>query len=254
MLKVPSRICAAVLFVLFVTVVGAGTAAAESPVEPVLGSWAHLPEDADQLILVLSNDWKTTTATLWTFHRTSATHPWKRELGPFPVNLGRTGLAWGRSPLMRHPLPDGPTKKEGDGKAPAGLFEVVSAFGHPNPPSGYGEENLPFVSLTDQHCVDDPNHALYNRIVSPREVEASDWKSSETMAIPLYRLGLVVDHNCSEVEPGAGSCIFFHLQRGPGSPTAGCTSMAPSDLTALVLWLKRDARPVLLQLPEAEHR
>lgn len=235
-------------------VLGGNAVPAQAQVQPTVGPWATLPSEVSQLVLVVSSDWKATTGTLVAFRRGSPADTWTRELGPFPVNLGRTGLAWGRSPLMSGDIPAGPKKREGDGKAPAGLFDIVSAFGHPAPPVGYSERNLPFLNITDQQCIDDSDHPFYNRILSPQDSSSPDWKSSETMAIPLYRLGLVVDHNCSDPEPGAGSCIFFHLERNPGSPTAGCTSLSASNLNALALWLERDAKPVLLQLPRSQLR
>jgi L,D-peptidoglycan transpeptidase YkuD (ErfK/YbiS/YcfS/YnhG family) len=72
------------------------------------------------------------------------------------------------------------------------------------------------------------------------------------MKIDLYRMGLVVGHNCPDVNPGMGSCIFFHLQRGPKDPTSGCTSMDTAPLSDLLLWLKTDSEPVVLQLPRAQ--
>ncbi|MCA9780789.1 MAG: hypothetical protein KC800_28910, partial [Candidatus Eremiobacteraeota bacterium] len=75
-----------------------------------------------------------------------------------------------------------------------------------------------------------------------------------TMKIDLYRLGLVVGHNCPKAVPGMGSCIFFHLQRGPDRPTAGCTSMTEAALSDLVLWLKKAENPVVVQLPDKVYK
>jgi D-alanyl-D-alanine dipeptidase len=67
----------------------------------------------------------------------------------------------------------------------------------------------------------------------------------------LYRWGIVVDHNTPPV-PGAGSCIFLHVWRGPESATNGCTAMAEHDLQSLITWLDPQANPVLVQLPVEE--
>ena len=45
-----------------------------------------------------------------------------------PAVVGRNGLAWGRG--VRTDLPAGePQKREGDGRAPAGIFKLGPAFG-----------------------------------------------------------------------------------------------------------------------------
>jgi L,D-peptidoglycan transpeptidase YkuD (ErfK/YbiS/YcfS/YnhG family) len=62
----------------------------------------------------------------------------------------------------------------------------------------------------------------------------------------LYRWGVEVAYN-PEREPGAGSCIFLHVWRGPGSPTAGCTAMPEDDLLTVLRWLRPGDDPVLVQ-------
>ena len=63
-----------------------------------------------------------------------------------------------------------------------------------------------------------------------------------------YDWVVVVDHNESRA-PGAGSCIFLHVWRGPRSPTAGCTAMPKQTLAALMRWIDPEAA-VLVVLPE----
>lgn len=210
-----------------------------------------IPADSRQVILILSPDWDSTVATMYRFERTSSDGPWKPIGAVVPVNLGRTGLAWGQSTLMTTP-DSGPQKKEGDGKSPAGVFPILKAFGHPKPPAGYQKSNLPFLVVKDHQCVDDGKSPYYNKIVKPGEVGGVTWSSAETMKIGLYEMGLVVGHNCPAAKPGLGSCIFFHRQSEPGAPTSGCTSMADGPLTNLLRWLKTEAKPVVLQLPKAE--
>jgi L,D-peptidoglycan transpeptidase YkuD (ErfK/YbiS/YcfS/YnhG family) len=52
--------------------------------------------------------------------------------------------------------------------------------------------------------------------------------------------------------PGGGSCIFLHLRSGPGSVTSGCTAFESEPMERLLRWLDPRARPVLVQLPQAE--
>lgn len=232
--------CALVLWLL-------AAAAAADPKFPI-------PESSRQAVLVLSTSWDDPTAQMWRFERASAEAPWKAVGAAVPVNLGRKGLGWGYSSLIEEADPastKGPHKKEGDGKSPAGLFFFLQAFGHPGRPQGYSDSNLPFLLVDAEQCVDDKNSKYYNTIVNPKETGGVSWDSAEKMKIDLYEMGLVVGHNCPAARPGMGSCIFFHLQSAPKEPTSGCTSMDGASLSQLMLWLKADAEPVLLQLPRA---
>ncbi len=224
-------------------------------------AWAkptfEVPDETLQLVVVVSPDWNSSTARMQWFERPNSKTAWKPVTQPLPVNLGRTGLAWGKSELMREVgAPDviSPVKREGDGKAPAGLFSFLKAFGHPHPPRGYSDENLPFLQVKAEQCVDDVASPYYNQIVDPAKVGPKTWKSSEIMAIDLYELGLVVGHNCPGADPGMGSCIFYHLERGPSQSTAGCTSMSRRNLTNLLVWLRRDGHPMTVQLPLKEYK
>src|SRR3546814_16567562 len=67
-----------------------------------------------------------------------------------------------------------------------------------------------------------------------------------------YRSGFVIEHN-PEARKGAGSCIFAHLWKAPGAPTAGCTEMADATMARLYGWLRPEAEPVFVLLPPAEY-
>jgi D-alanyl-D-alanine dipeptidase len=149
-----------------------------------------------------------------------------------------------------------PVKKEGDAKAPAGVFRIGQVQGYDAAaPKGI---KLPYRQVTKQvHCVDDAAHKDYNRIVELAAGEAGTWKSSEVMRRndEQYRLIALVDHNGlledSPPQKGSGSCIFLHVRRAAGSPTVGCTSMAREELTT-VLSLLPARGALLLQLPAKE--
>ena len=51
--------------------------------------------------------------------------------------------------------------------------------------------------------------------------------------------------------PGAGSCIFFHVWRGPAAGTVGCTAMPEPALAQLIAGL--DPTAVYVLLPRAEY-
>ena len=64
----------------------------------------------------------------------------------------------------------------------------------------------------------------------------------------LYQWGVVVEHNW-QPSPGAGSCIFLHVWRGPGQGTTGCTAIPKDKIERIVRWLDRRRKPLLVQLP-----
>ena len=205
-----------------------------------------------QLVTVVTDDWDRFQATLRRYER-SLGGAWKAVGPPTSVVLGREGYGWGRglhgggAPADR----PGPTKREGDGKSPAGVFEIGTAYGYD--PAGKGVA-LPYVEATPElRCVDDPASRHYNRIVSTANT-AVDWKSAEYMRREdaLYEIAIVVEHNTRQTEPGAGSCIFIHVWRGPQSGMTGCTAMPLSVLETITEWLKPDAA-VLVALPRSEY-
>jgi D-alanyl-D-alanine dipeptidase len=161
-------------------------------------------------------------------------------------------MAWGTG-LHGGAIGQGQVKQEGDGRSPAGVFRLNSAFGYA-PRERAGEVKLPYVqAIATLECVDDPQSTHYNRIVDRADVENPDWKSSERMLRDddQYRWGVVVDQN-AKGEPGCGSCVFLHVWEAPGKGTAGCTAMNPSSMEYLLRWLDAKKRPMLVQLPRAE--
>jgi|APEBP8051072661_1049379.scaffolds.fasta_scaffold00651_20 Uncharacterized protein conserved in bacteria len=213
----------------------------------------HAWRDARQLVLVITDDWNTTTGTLQRFEMRDG--HWQAASNPAPISVGRNGAAWG---LGLHPAQaQGPQKQEGDGRAPAGVFTLGDAF-------GYAESirtAMPYRPMhATSYCIDVPDSPLYNRIIDTRdEGEAAAEGSTEPMRLdlrnegdPRYREGLVIGHNPGAI-PRAGSCIFAHLWRMPGEATAGCTAMASETMDSLLGWLRPDARPVFVLLPRTEY-
>ena len=206
--------------------------------------------DSRQVVLVVSRDWDATGAISQCYQRGGTGRPWEPVGGSIPVNIGRAGLAWGQGLHGEPPLP-GPVKREGDGKAPAGVFELPLAFGYA-PAGQVPDVKLPYLALTgDIVGVDDVKSKYYNHLVNANLVPLKDWDSAETMwrADGLYEWGVFVNHNTAPIKPGAGSCIFLHVWRGENSPTAGCTAMSRQEMIRLVSWLDGRAKPLLVQLP-----
>jgi len=209
---------------------------------------AQVPGDSTELLVVMTPDWSDLHGTAQRLERRG--HSFHKVGQAFPVVVGRSGLAWGRGLPLSEPRP-GPIKREGDGKSPAGLFALGSAFGYA--PSA--ETALPYRWLSaDIECPDDPSSSHYNQLVDDRQT-AKDWNSAERMRRndELYSLGVFVNHN-TPASAGAGSCIFLHVWRGPDDGTVGCTAMDSDHMRMLLRWLDPARRPVLLQLPQAEYR
>jgi len=204
-------------------------------------------DDSDQLIVVTSNNWDDIQGTAQRYERHGQT--FEKYAAPFAVVLGKNGMGWGKG-LLDTTQRAGPVKQEGDGKAPAGMFKLGTAFGYE--PSA--KPRLPYLSLTPPiECVDDSQSTRYNELVDGAVVK-KDWSSSERMrrSDELYRQGIFIQHN-TPASPATGSCIFFHIWRGPTAPTRGCTAMDPADIAQLLNWLDPNKSPMLVQLPEAQY-
>ena len=224
----------------------------------ILATTAHasgivrdIPDSARQLVLVTADSWASPNATVQCYERSGG--KWERTGSACAAQVGERGLAWGLG-LHRAPSDAAPRKREGDRRAPAGIFRITGAFGT-LPRSGTGAIRLPYLALTGTHeAIDDPASRQYNRIVDRATAARPDWRSSERMAAsPHYILGLTIGHNPAHV-PGAGSCIFLHAWIGERTGSPGCTLLHLPDLLRLARWLDPARHPVLVQLPRSEAR
>ncbi len=207
-----------------------------------------------QIIVVVSASWSDTDARLYRFEKRAG--KWSKVGETVRAVIGENGMGWG----VGNPGASSgfPLKKEGDRKAPAGIFPLVKAMGYEacSPAAG----GFPCEQITeDTRCVDDPGSAFYNLIVKEEELRlpvAGLWKSSEQMRLAddRYKKLVVVGYNGPKPQPGAGSCIFMHIWRAPGSATMGCTAMAEKDLEEVIHWVRAEGHPALVQLPMPVYR
>jgi L,D-peptidoglycan transpeptidase YkuD (ErfK/YbiS/YcfS/YnhG family) len=211
-----------------------------------------IPATARELVVAIVANWDAVPATLKRYRRDAATAPWQLVGDPWPGVVGHAGTGWGVG-LHGAGNPegqDGPVKREGDGKSPAGVFALRGSYGYAkSAPAGTA---LPYTQVSEPwKCVDDPKSQHYDRILDRRTVKV-DWKSAEDMrrADELYTWTIDVAHNPEHV-PGGGSCIFLHVWRGEKSSTVGCTAMDETKLAALLADLDREAIYVLL--PQAQY-
>ncbi|HEX9084828.1 MAG TPA: hypothetical protein VF836_08830, partial [Gemmatimonadaceae bacterium] len=80
-----------------------------------------------QLVVVITPGWTSTVGAMTRFERPTPTSAWTRLESAIPLVVGRTGIAWGVG--FDNVSTDGPHKHEGDGKSPAGIFSLDTAFG-----------------------------------------------------------------------------------------------------------------------------
>lgn len=205
------------------------------------------------MVVVTTAGWDANSGFMQAFERDGT--GWKPVSVRQPITVGRAGSAWG---IGLHPeMTSGPSKREGDGRSPAGVFPIGIAFGYA--PSAATKLLYQGMTATD-YCIDVTGSASYNRIVDSNVVgKAVVEGSTEPMRRDLhangdqrYKLGFVIEHNTRGVSAG-GSCIFAHLWRKPGEATAGCTAMAEPAMQQLLGWLDAARHPVFVLLPEAEY-
>lgn len=207
-----------------------------------------IPEETTQVIRVITPSWNAKEGTLQRYVRSA--EGWQKVGEAIDIILGRNGLGWGRG---LHTIPGNPEyiKREGDGKAPAGLFRLGQGFGYDALKIAFPYE----VYQRTDHCVDDSRSQWYNRIIDSTQTD-KDYASFERMKLNSeeYKYGITVDHNPEQIAQG-GSCIFIHIRNGKGKGTAGCTAMREGEIVQILKWLKPEAHPLLLQLPVSElHR
>lgn len=207
-----------------------------------------------QLILVITDNWQASTGLQYRFERNLDKQSWQPVTDETPVTIGRTGLAWG---IGLHPKQAGYHKQEGDGKAPAGIFTLGSAFGYLNKL----HTGLDYQAMSRyDYCIDVNGSNYYNQIVSSQVVGDSAIKgSSEPMRRDLhlngdqvYKKGFVINHNPNNIS-GSGSCIFAHLWRASDKPTAGCTAMPEKQIDKVLNWLDKEKQPIYIALPKSEY-
>jgi len=216
---------------------------------PLFANSITIPKDTQQLLVIIANNWETQYATLKRYERES--NSWKQIGSEIEVIIGRNGMGWG---LGEHKVPKDAKiiKREGDGKAPAGLFKLGHGFGY----SDFHTPNFPYKTYNtrDFHCVDDGNSMYYNQIVDSRKIRR-DYSSHEFMLLKnnFYKYGITVAHNPENI-PQMGSCIFMHLKKPNDVASSGCSMMHEEEIKEILEWLDKSKNPMLLQLPKEEFK
>jgi D-alanyl-D-alanine dipeptidase len=224
------------------------------PVKPERADPKIRLSEARQAILVITANDSAVKGQARFFERDNESSDWKPRGEKFPIVVGAKGLAWAED--MASLLENKPAlyKKEGDGKSPAGVFNLTEAFGVSSKPEMI---EMPYTKLGKwSECVDDSKSFHYNRLVDRMKVGNFDWKSSEKMLEigEQYELGVFVAHNSYPVVKGNGSCIFLHIWKNDSTGTAGCTAMERKNVESILTYLNPEKNPIVVQLTEADHK
>jgi hypothetical protein len=112
-----------------------------------------------QAVVVKTAGWTTLQGTLQCYDRSSPQEIWQPVGEAIPVVVGRNGLGWGMglygATNSQATRDGGPEKKEGDGRAPAGIFTLSSAFGYA-PVDQVRWSKLPYIEAAPSlRCIDD---------------------------------------------------------------------------------------------------
>lgn len=241
------RLTLAVWGALFVTEFVPAAAGTLAPGAPGASGCPMALHTATRLLIVRSSGWNDPLGEATLYARQHEADGWAQDGNTFSVSLGRSGVGWAfdHTAFARS---EEPVKAEGDGRTPLGIFAAGRPFGD-------GANGLSdYLTLQDGQtiCVDEPEHPRYNEIASLAEVPES--VSHEKMwRISLYRQGVFVHHPTGR-EVRGGSCIFLHLHRAPGAPTAGCVAMDEAPLVRVQHAFDRQAAAIAIVPPDGAER
>lgn len=186
--------------------------------------------DSRQIILVTTDGFSKDNASVAAFEQIGK--EWHKTAS-FAADVGINGFAY--------------NKVEGDGHSPIGIFSIGIAFGRYTNP---GTSMKYRQSTSNDFWVNDISSPFYNtwQVGTVRKI----WKSAEKMYISQYNYGFVINYNTSKRIPGKGSAIFFHVWRGPGRGTTGCTAASQNNVIKILRWLKPSKNPVIIEGPLSE--
>ena len=219
---------------------------------PLLAAEFKLPQNCTQAIVGTTKGWNSSYLTLKRYQKNSK-GVWYAVDDAWSGRLGANGMAWGRG---LHPIPAGTRmKKEGDRRAPAGVFHLGGAWGYRADTKHH--PNLSYSRITSRDLwIENSNSKNYNKHIRLDREPSDTWEKKAQMrqGDHAHSLKLFIKHNATTPIPGDGSAIFFHIWRGGGSKaTFGCTTMAESQLKSLIQWVDPKKNPVYILLPKSEY-
>ncbi len=182
----------------------------------------------NQLLVAVAESRDSSMVKIYALERSSG--GWELRTGPLPGIIGRNGFA-----------PPG-EKREGDGRAPTGLFPLESAFGY----AAFIDSRMPYRQATENDLwVDDVQSPDYNTWVTRGQTSATSFEVMK-LADNRYRHGLVIGYNRNPIIKGYGSGIFAHAWLEDGYTTSGCVAFDESELIKILAWLDPAKQPQIL--------
>jgi L,D-peptidoglycan transpeptidase YkuD (ErfK/YbiS/YcfS/YnhG family) len=204
----------------------ATTKPAPPPAAPLLVSQLADVGNAQQAVIVTSTSWSSTAATVQTFEKDAG--GWHAVFAPMASLIGRGGFSANRT--------------EGDGTTPTGKYSFGTMFGQqPSPGVKFAYRQPDAQSV----WVDDNASPYYNSWQENAALSGEHLASSGYAR--AYAYAAVINFNMSPVVPHKGSAIFLHVSTG--NPTAGCVSVAQSNLLEILRWLDPARDPVIVMGP-----
>ncbi len=212
----------------------------------------ELPAGSSQCVLGVADGWNNSRVSLSYFEKQGGA--WKQVGNTWTGRLGTSGLVWGRG---LHPNPSGARlKKEGDGRSPAGVFDIGGVWGAHAKVKKHPKTFYHQVTPRDL-WVEDGSSKYYNQFLSLDREPSAAWEKKAQMKQNDYphSLKMFIGHNSHpNVVPNGGSSIFFHIWRRDGAAaTAGCTTMVEDRLRWLIATVDPGRRPIYVLLPRAEY-
>lgn len=212
-----------------------------------INSFNNYLKDNNQVLFVKTPTGNSIRGTMFLYARKNKHSNWKL-IDSFAIVVGKNGLAKAADAKISFNNSI-PTKHEGDGKSPSGIFPLGSVFSY------HKIENLkmPFVQVdTNFYCVDDTASSYYNTLIVA-DTAKHIFNSFEYMKRndDFYEYGVWVLYNSNPAAAGNGSCIFLHSWRNENSGTTGCTAMSKEHILELIHWLDKKKNPVLVQVVQS---
>lgn len=212
----------------------------------------ELPKGSSQCVVGVADGWDSSHVTLSYFEKKGG--QWQQIGDEWKGRLGSKGLVWGRG---IHANPSGSTlKKEGDGRSPAGVFDLGGVWGSHKSVKKHAKMFYHQVTSRDL-WVEDGNSKYYNQFITLDHEPKTAWEKKAQMVQNDYphSLKMFIAHNAyPNIVANGGSSIFFHIWRREGAAaTAGCTTMVEDKLRWLIATVDPGRRPLYVLLPRDEY-